>query len=227
MWYRSCRGWGLCLADAASLGPHLPVGRACGPAQEHRRPGRPGPRPGHRPLQRRALRLPRAPGRPGQGPCLKQNQQTETPSTSDSNNVTITLPVHPFVGQRLRITRRLRGSIHAPGCAHVEVALPAGRSLRVPLDWTDHGSTPTPVPAVATLAAGARQLLALAQVVAALLTQAAAAVTIRHDASTPPPRTSARSDTARSSAPPHPRESARDGGPARAPRRGPRSGGCQ
>lgn len=155
----------------------------------------------------------------------KQNQRSATPSPSDSNHLTITLAVHPFVGQRFRITRRLRGSMHAPGQVHFEVEGPNGHSLRVPIGWTDRGLGPAPGSRSEPPRVGATQLLALTHVVEEIRAMADPRGTLGDDASTTPPSPPDRPDGAPVVVPPRSGEPTRDRGTPRVARRGPRPGG--
>jgi len=61
--------------------------------------------------------------------------QDATRSISKSNEVTITMPVHPLRGETLALVRveRDRNS----GCRYVLAETPEGRRLRIPESWTD------------------------------------------------------------------------------------------
>lgn len=95
----------------------------------------------------------------------KQKQQTASRSTSTSDEITITLPIHPFAGKRLRVRREIRRVGAVSARCDFEVEDPHGRTVTVPLAWTDRAPpTGLLVPADGVHAA-APQLLALARLV--------------------------------------------------------------
>ena len=73
----------------------------------------------------------------------------------------VTSPVHPWVGQKLPVARRVR---LADGRRYVDLRHPSGRVLRVPADFTDEALPAGLVGAARVSAAG---LLRLAAAVAA------------------------------------------------------------
>ncbi len=46
------------------------------------------------------------------------------------------MPVHPFVGRRLPVVRWLKQR----GVRYVDLESPQGTTVRVPVEWTDHGA---------------------------------------------------------------------------------------
>jgi hypothetical protein len=50
--------------------------------------------------------------------------------------VTITMPIHPHVGRPLAVVRWLVQR----GVRYVDLESPQGSTLRVPVEWTDHGA---------------------------------------------------------------------------------------
>jgi hypothetical protein len=63
-----------------------------------------------------------------------RHQDTATGPLPLSERVTITLPVHPLKGVALPVYRFIRSQ---DGRRYVDVEHPAGRYMRLPLEWTD------------------------------------------------------------------------------------------
>ncbi|MFU8807448.1 MAG: hypothetical protein ACNA8W_26800, partial [Bradymonadaceae bacterium] len=55
--------------------------------------------------------------------------------------MTITLPVHPLVGKKVRVLKSVPGTNMWYG-AHLVVEHPDGDQLRILLSWTDHPDSP-------------------------------------------------------------------------------------
>ena len=97
-------------------------------------------------------------------PRPRSNQQNASGSSPGSRFVTITLPVHPFAGQRLLVLRELCGAGRGPLIGRLEVEDPSGRTLQVPIEWTDRAPpTALHVGPQSALHAAAAQLAALAK----------------------------------------------------------------
>src|SRR5262249_9117255 len=111
---------------AAGLPPPRPP-RPRRPPHPHPRLRPRPPRPPRSPLPLHAQRL----------PPPRQRPQNAPHSDSGSNFATITLPAHPYVGQRLLVRRELRGTRGAPFAGYLEGEAPHGGLLQVPIEWTD------------------------------------------------------------------------------------------
>ena len=120
----------------------------------------------------------------------RQHQDTATGPPPLSEQVTVTLPIHPLKGVELPVARFIRSQ---DGRRYVDVEHPAGRYMRLPLEWTDR-SPPLVPPSVGgrDVRLSVPALLKLAQAVQAALerilgppaTPAAARTTLRRTRST-------------------------------------------
>jgi hypothetical protein len=83
--------------------------------------------------------------------------------------VTVTMPIHPLFGRRLRVFRH---SGSRSGRKYLIVEYPLGRRLRLPEAWTDRVlSCPVPTVSGRTVRLAAKALLRLSQAVAGLLAE--------------------------------------------------------
>ncbi len=64
-----------------------------------------------------------------------QQQQTATPEKFDGRTVTVTMPIHPFVGRQFPIVQVERGRCGQR--EYLTVAHPTDGFLRLPIGWTD------------------------------------------------------------------------------------------
>jgi hypothetical protein len=80
--------------------------------------------------------------------------------------VTVTLPIHPLRGISLRVVRCVDG----PGRErYIDAEDPAGRGLRLPLEWTDRGQPAANLTSAPAARVTAWELLLLVAAVRALL----------------------------------------------------------
>jgi len=82
--------------------------------------------------------------------------------------VKITLPVHPYAGQRLHVVKEPRGTGYTARSGRLRVEDPQGRSFEVPIEWTDRAPVALQYARQeSAVRAAPPQLLALAQLVEA------------------------------------------------------------